>query len=83
MLQRRGRVKGPAASESRINEERRAEHKQGETAAGLRAAHIGAVPLAGWGTLRARSEIFRCAWNRVGIHRIGDRAAKEKHPTVI
>ena len=43
MPQKRGRVKGRAASESRINEEMRAEHKQGETA-GLRAALIGAVP---------------------------------------
>ena len=43
MPQRRGRVKEPAASESRINEERHTEHKQGETAAGLRAALIGAV----------------------------------------
>ena len=43
MPQKRGRVKGRTASESRINEEMRAEHKQGETA-GLRAALIGAVP---------------------------------------
>ena len=46
MPQRRGRVQGPAtlpASESRINEERRAEHKQGDSR-GPCAALIGAVP---------------------------------------